>query len=194
MTDPGTPMRNWDDMRVRSERLLITRTGVDLAEWNRRVRETGIGTEPELRAWLAEQGVTGYGQMLVVYENLGYPDFLTASADELIDGQYADRPALRPVFDQLIQAAVGIGEVDIQARKTYVALYTARRKFAVLKPTTKTRIDVGLRLPDAAVGGRFENPKILADPVLTVRIVLTAPEQVDDELVEILARARDANK
>ena len=38
---------------------------------------------------------SGYPQMLLVMERFGYPDFLLASADELIDGQYADRPELR---------------------------------------------------------------------------------------------------
>jgi hypothetical protein len=28
----------------------------------------------------------------------GYPDFMTAESDELIDGQYADRPQLRPIL------------------------------------------------------------------------------------------------
>ena len=38
-------------------------------------------------------------------ERFGYPDFFLSSADELIDGQYADRPQLRPIFDALIEAA-----------------------------------------------------------------------------------------
>jgi len=38
------------------------------------------------------QGVTGDAQALLVWERFGHPDFLTAGADELIAGQYADRP------------------------------------------------------------------------------------------------------
>ncbi len=42
-----------------------------------------------------------------------------ASADALIDGQYADRQQLRPILDAIIDAAAGLGEVIIQTRKTY---------------------------------------------------------------------------
>ena len=62
--------------------------------------------------------------MLLVMERFGYPDFLLASADELIDGQYADRPALRPILDEVLLRAAEVGEVDVQARKTYVTLVT----------------------------------------------------------------------
>jgi hypothetical protein len=33
--------------------------------------------------------------MVLVMERFGYPDYLLAAADELIDGQYADRPGRR---------------------------------------------------------------------------------------------------
>src|SRR5262245_30013842 len=39
----------------------------------------------------SNQGVTGYAQSLLVMEQFGYPDFLVATADELIEQQYADR-------------------------------------------------------------------------------------------------------
>ena len=36
--------------------------------------------------------------------------------------------------------------VTVQARGTLVSLVSPRRTFAVLKPTTKSRVDLGLRL------------------------------------------------
>jgi hypothetical protein len=39
--------------------------------------------------------------MLRVMKRFGYPDFLLATSDELVDGQYADRLQLRPVCDRL---------------------------------------------------------------------------------------------
>src|SRR6516162_10960680 len=100
-------------MREWAAGLLLSRTGEDVAAWNRRAAAAGLGDEQALRAWLAGQGVTGYAQALLVWERFGYPDFLTASADELIDGQYADRPHLRPILDAILGAAAGLGEVTI---------------------------------------------------------------------------------
>src|SRR2546425_11043681 len=100
--------RDWQGMKDMSVRLLKERTGEGVDEWNRRIKRERFDDEDELRAWLTKQGVTGYAQSLLVMERFGYPDFLVATADELIDGQYSDRPQLRPIFDALIDAAVGL--------------------------------------------------------------------------------------
>jgi hypothetical protein len=80
---------------------------------------------------------------------------LTAEARELIDGQYADRPRLRPVLDAVLAALPGLGPVTVQARTTLVSLVTPRRTFAVVQATTKNRVDLGLRLDTVRPGGRL---------------------------------------
>ena len=107
---------DWHGMKDRYTRLLVERTGEDLATWNLRIQKQGFSDEKSLRAWLMQQGVTGYAQSLLVMERFGYPDFMQASADELINGQYAGQPQLRPVFDAILATAVGLGDVTIQAR------------------------------------------------------------------------------
>ena len=95
MTKPAH-LRDWRARNAWMAGLLERRTGAGVETWNGRIRELDPPDETSLRAWLEEQGVTGYSQMLLVMERFGYPDFLTATADELIERQYADRPALRP--------------------------------------------------------------------------------------------------
>ena len=73
-------------------RLLKERTGENVDAWNRRVKGKCFKDEKSLRAWLTEQGVSGYAQSLLVMERFGYPDFLLASAEQLIGARYADRP------------------------------------------------------------------------------------------------------
>lgn len=184
-------MRDWGAMRRQSAELLQRTTGEDVATWNRRVAEVGIADEPALRAWLHERGVHGYAQMLLVYERFGYPDHFTASADELVAGQYADRPQLRPVLDAVLSAAPA--DAQAQARKTYVTLLTPRRTFAVVRATTRTRVDLGLRL-DEEPSGRLLPPGQLASNAMTVRFALTSPADVDDEVAGALRRAYDANR
>ena len=158
-------MRDW------AAHLLRSRTGQDVTAWNRRVAAADPPDEQALRAWLDRQGVTGYGQALLVWERFGYPDFLTAEADELIAGQYADRPQLRPVFDAVLTALPAVGPATVQARKTMVSLVTPRRTFAVIQATTKTRVDLGLRLEHERPGGRLLAARDLG--AATVRIALT---------------------
>ena len=183
--------RDWKGMKEMSARLLHERTGQELDTWNGRITSAGFTDEQTLRAWLTEQGVTGYAQSLLVMERFGYPAFFLASADELIEGQYADRPQLRPIFDAIIDAAAGLGEVVVQTRKTYVSLVTPRRTFARIQPTTKQRVDLGLRLHGLQSGGRLTPSKI--HETMPLQISLTALDQVDAEALAWLQQAYEQN-
>src|SRR5678816_3725570 len=88
-------IRDWRQSREMWVRVLEKQTSEGLDVWNERVRKETMADEEALRDWLFTQGVTGYAQSLLVMERFGYPDFLLASADELIERQYADRS--RPV-------------------------------------------------------------------------------------------------
>jgi Domain of unknown function (DUF5655) len=175
-----------------SARLLKERTGEDVDAWNRRVKKERFNDEKTLRAWLTKQGVTGYAQSLLVMERFGYPDFFLASADELIDGQYEDRPHLRPILDAILDAAAGLGEVTIQARKTYVSLVSPRRTFARVQPTTKNRVDLGLRLDGQKPGGRLLSSKI--HETMRIQISFTTRDEVDSGALDWLQRAYDQNR
>jgi uncharacterized protein DUF5655 len=185
-------IRDWKAMRNQSERLLEKQTGVGVATWNGRIKKEGLTDEASLRAWLAKQGVKGYARDLLVMERFGYPDFFTATAQELIDGQYADRPQLRPIFDAIVKAVEDLGDVTIQARKTYVSLVSPRRTFARVVPTTKTRVDLGLRLEGVRPRGRLQPSKI--HETMQVQVGLTSREQVDSQVLAWLRRAYEESR
>jgi hypothetical protein len=179
-TAVSATVSDWQRNKNMWVRVLEKRTGESVKVWNRRVRKDGPDDEPRLRAWLTKQGITGYAQTLLVMERFGYPDFLTASADELIDRQYADRPALRPIFDAIVDAAQKLGPVVIQARKTYVSLVSPRRTFARVVAATKDRVDLGLRLEGRKPHGRLEPSRI--HETMRLQIGLTSLPEVDGEV------------
>jgi hypothetical protein len=185
--------RSWRDMRERSARLLLERTGEGVEAWNLRIAERDLADEAALRAWLTGQGVTGYAQMLLVMERFGYPDFLLADAEQLLDGQYADRPHLRPILESVLASARSLGPVTVQARKTYVSLVSPRRTFAVVKASTRRRVDLGLRLDGQQPGGRLQDGRRLGNGTINVRVALASPADLDDEVVALLRRAYEAN-
>jgi hypothetical protein len=183
--------RDWQGMKAMSARLLQERTGADVDTWNQRIAQEQFVDEQHLRVWLTAHGVTGYAQSLLVMERFGYPDFLLASADELIQGQYADRPQLRPIFEAIVAAAAGLGAVIIQTRKTYVSLVSPRRTFARVQPTTKHRVDLGLRLAGQQPGGRLQPSKI--HETMPLQISLRTRDEVDSEVLDWLQQAYDQN-
>jgi hypothetical protein len=181
--------RDWRQRNAWIADLLKRRTGFDVDTWNARIAEGAFADEASLRAWLESQGVTGYPQMLLVMERFGYPDFLLASADDLIEDQYADRPQLRSVLEAILAYVSTLGEVTIQARKNYISLLTPRRTFAAVQPTTRTRVDLGLKLADPRRRGRLEQNSSMGSSVVNARIALKSPEDVDDEVEGWLAQA-----
>ena len=186
---PGT----WRHMVESNQAMLLRKTGKDTAWWVEQARQAGIRNDRELRDWMRDgHGVTGYAQYAVAWEMFGYPDFMLRDADELLDGQYANHPDLRPVADAVLAWAFTADEVHIQMRKGFVSLHSPRRKFAQVTRSTNTAVDVTLRLP-AAASGRLLPVRTRKDDPFTARVRLSAPEQVDDELFGILALALEQN-
>ena len=184
--------RDWSANKKMWERVLETRTGEGVAEWMQRIKRARLSNEGRLREWLGARGVTGYAQSLLVMERFGYPDFLLASADQLIDAQYADRSQLRAIFDAVVAAASRLGPMTLQARKTYVSLVGPRRTFARVQAATKTRVDVGLRLEGQRPVGRLRPSRL--HETMRVQIGLGSPSEVDEELGLWLERAYCENR
>ena len=186
-----TETRDWQRNRDMWVRVLENQTGKGVDAWKRRIERKALRDERSLRAWLSGQGITGYARSLLVMERFGYPDFVLATADQLIDRQYADRPHLRSIYDAIVDAATRCGEVIIQARKTYVSLVAPRRTFARVQPTTKTRVDLGLRLDGRQPGGRLQRSTI--HETMRLQISVTASNQVDSEVQKWLQQAYAEN-
>jgi hypothetical protein len=183
--------RDWQRNRQMWIRVLERQTGEGVEVWNQRIKKQRLRDEGSLRAWLAEQGVTGYARSLLVMERFGYPAFIRATAPELIRNQYADRPHLRPIYDTLIEVAMGLGDVIVQARQTFVSLVSPRRTFARIQPTTKLRVDLGLRLDGQAPAGRLQPSTI--HETMRLQIGLTTPADVDAEVRGWLRKAYREN-
>ncbi|HEU5392464.1 MAG TPA: DUF5990 family protein [Streptosporangiaceae bacterium] len=124
-------------------------------------------------------------------------DYLVVDGDDdpdaLIEGQYADRPQLRPILDAVLAVLPELGPLTVQARRTLVTLFTPRRAFAAVRATTKNRVDLGLRLDDARPRGRLLAAGNVGGGGVRVRVALGRPEDVDDEIRELMRRAYAEN-
>lgn len=183
----------WGAIRLWEIGMLQQSTGSGLEPWLARIQELDPPNERVLREWLATEGVSGYPRALLVHETFGYPDSTVRAADELIDAQYADRPALRPILDAILLYAGDLDEVSIQTRTSHVALTGPQRTFAVVQPTTRHRVDLGLRIamPEGAPSTRLR-PATELGADFPARIPLTSASQVDSEVAAWLKHAYDA--
>jgi hypothetical protein len=63
----------------------------------------------------------------------------------------------------------------------------------VVKATTRSRVDLGLRLEGVTPAGRLQEARNLGGGGATVRIALTSPDDVDEEVTGWLRRAYEEN-
>ena len=136
---------------------LEAKTGRSLAEWVALARTSGAEKHGALVKWLkAEQALThGYAN-LVAHETLRSAA-AHAEADDLVAAQYAGKKAaLRPHYDALIAAVRGFGpDIEIAPKKAYVSLRRSKQ-FALIQPSTVSRMDLGLVLKGEEAGGMIE--------------------------------------
>jgi hypothetical protein len=169
-------------------------TGRSADAWIGAMRAAGLGDAPhaERRAWLVEQGVKRHhtGAILWWMKNGAA---IRAGGGELIDRQYAGaKAALRPVYERAATVIAGLGDdVAEGLRGTYVS-YGRPKQFALVQASTRTRVDVGLRLPGVAPTERLLEAGSFGSGSITHRVALAGPEDVDAELEGWLRAAYDA--
>ena len=80
------------------------------------------------------------------------------------------------------------GDVRIEPRQTYVAFARAKQ-FALVQPSTKTRVDLGLVLPGVAPSERLAASTNFGSGSINRRVALAAPADIDDEVEGWLRQA-----
>ena len=167
-------------------------TGKSLEEWVRLLRASGPAGEKERRQWLkTEHGVGTNYAMLIAEHSVGknrMTDY--ENADALVEAMFAGKEGLRPVYDRLLRLGKSLGK-DVKACpcKTIVPLYR-NHVFAQLKPSTKTRLDLGLALKDEPAAGRLIDTggRAKGDRI-THRIAVASPAEIDEEVQRWLQKA-----
>ncbi|MGE0479971.1 MAG: DUF4287 domain-containing protein [Phycisphaerae bacterium] len=167
-------------------------TGRSIDEWVRIASRGGPRKHGEIVASLkSEHGLThGYAN-LVAHRTLKSAAS-DADPDDLVAAQYAGaKAALRPMYDALVKALQKLGsDVELAPKKAYVSVRRAKQ-FAILQPSTATRLDVGINLKGAPTTARLEASGSF-NAMVTHRVRVESPADVDKQLIGWLKQAYDA--
>lgn len=169
---------------------LPEKTGKPLAEWLRILHASGLAKHKELVTLLKTgHGLThGFANMIAL-QFLQSDSHTATDTDSLVTAQYAGTKAgLRPIYDAVLAAVRSFGpDVEVAPKKAYVSLRRSKQ-FAIVQPSTASRVDVGLVLKAADAEGRLE-PAGSFNAMVTHRVRVSTPEEVDKELVRWLKKA-----
>ncbi|MCT8339726.1 DUF4287 domain-containing protein [Flavobacteriaceae bacterium TK19130] len=161
------------------------KTGKSLIEWKALLKTKSFTKHAEAVNFLKkEHSVThGFANTII---SLSKEEQTTQK--DLIANQYKGKENLLPIYESLVSIVKGLGnEAKITPKKTEVSL-NRKRKFAVIKPATKSRIDLGLKLKGKSITERLENSGPFGT-MCTHRVRLTDINQIDSELIEWLKEA-----
>lgn len=184
-------LKSPQEMTEAVTRNLPEKTGRSLTQWVELVKQEGPADRKGRIAFLKEVHKLGHVQAsVVVYEAEKPPGYVEPTPEEWVEAQYAGpKAALRPIYERLIEAVKALGpEAVADPRQTYVSVLR-NRQIAVIEPTTRTRVDLFLCLPGWEPTGRLVPSGKPANDRRNLKVALTSPDQVDDEVRSWLAAA-----
>ena len=173
------------------------RTGKSLEQLYAALGKSGRAKHGELRDWLRAELGLGHGDantLVHTYLKAQAPAMpvvaASAGGDPMLDGIYAGGKAgLRPVHDALMRRLAAFGEFEVAPRKGYVSL-RRKKQFAMIGPGSQARVDVGINMK--GIDGTDRLKALPPGKMTQYNVAVTAPGDVDDELVGWLRTAYDA--
>ena len=182
-----------EEMAAAMKANMKEKTGRSLDEWLSITGGSGLEKHGQIVKMLkGDHGVTHGFPNLIAHETLrssaGH-----AKEEDLVAAQYAGRKeGLRPIFELLIETVSAFGEdVEVAPKKSYVSL-RRNKQFALIQPSTATRVDVGICSGSMVPTERLELSGSF-NSMCSHRVRITSPEDVDDELRGWLAEAYEAS-
>jgi hypothetical protein len=170
---------------------LPQKTGKGLGEWIAITNQSGYLTEKEQREWLQKEFKLGRNYARWIVERLwgkGFEDSDSQSylqhAPLYVEKMFAAKRALWPIYEGLLTIVQQLGrDIKICPCKTIVPFYR-NHVFAQAKPSTKSRLDLGLALSTAKATSRLiETGGLAKGDRITHRIPLTHQSELDEEVI-----------
>lgn len=170
------------------------KTGKSLEAWFDILKKKNLKKHSDIMAFIkGDHGVThGYANtisLLFRQKAAGGPP----TDAELIAAQYEKKPNLKPLYDRLVMEANEFGkDIEVAPKKAYVSLRRARQ-FAIIQPSTKTRMDLGLNLDKALSSSGRLNKGDKWSGMCSHHIEIHSLDEITPEVIEWLRKAYDRN-
>ena len=161
------------------------KTGKSLEVWKTILKEKSFAKHSEGVKFLkSEYNVThGFANTIVTLSKEDETDSV-----DLVKSQYQGKERLIPIYEKLITYLKSLGsDVTITPKKGSVSIIR-KRQFVLIKPATKTRIDLGFKLKDKPTTDRLEGSGPFGT-MCTHRVKISDVVEIDEELKDWIKEA-----
>lgn len=164
-------------------------TGKKLEEWIAIVNKSGFARHGELVSFLKEKhGFTHGNANVVVHFAKQSHAGASENSDDLITEQYKGKENLKPWYDKIMAEINKLGkDIEVAPKKTYVSL-RRKKQFALIQPSTRDRLDVGLNIKGVAPSG-ISTASGSWNAMCTHRIKVEEEKMINKELVNWIKQA-----
>lgn len=166
-------------------------TGKKLAAWSAIVNKSGFTKHGELVKFLKEKHGFTHGNANTVV-HLAKQSHAGAAENEVdwIAEQYKGKEHMKPWYDKLMKAINQFGkDVELSPKKTYLSL-RRKKQFAIIQPSTKTRMDIGLNIKGVKPTGSVEAAGSW-NAMCTHRIKIEDGKLIDKSLIDWIKQSYD---
>lgn len=166
-------------------------TGKKLDEWIRMVNKSGFAKHGELVSFLKEKhGFTHGNANVVVHFAKQSHAGAAENSDDLIVTQYNGKENMKPWYDKIMAEVNKFGkDITVAPKKAYVSL-VRKKQFAIISPSTKTRMDVGLNLKGNP-GDKIAEATTTWNAMCTHRIKIEDEKMLNKDLINWIKQSYD---
>jgi len=170
------------------EKGLLENTGKTLEQWIEIIEEAKLQKHKEIMDYLKSEHGLSYGFANFIALKFNKSDAGSFAEEELISAQYKGKEDLMPIYEKLKEEISKLGDdITFTPKKDSVSIIR-KKQFTLIKPATKTRIDLGLKFKNKETGGRLENSGPFG-AMCTHRVQLNSVSEVDQEVMGWIAEA-----
>jgi predicted transport protein len=171
---------------------LLAKTGKSLEHWIGIVKKSGLEKHGEIIKFLKANHDFTYGFANFVALKTLKSDAGSIDDTDLLAHQYKGKEDLKVIYDEFLKVIKGLGsDITITPKKDSVS-FIRNKQFALFKPATKTRIDLGLKIKGVEPQGRLEDSGPFGT-MCTHRIRLESKEDMDEEVLNWLKLAYETS-
>ena len=161
------------------------KTGKSLDEWKKVLKVKSFEKHSEGVKYLKSEHNVPHGFANTIVTLSKEED---STSEDLVESQYNGKEGLILIYDELIKHLKSLGsDVTITPKKGSVSVIR-KRQFVLIKPATKTRIDLGFKLKDKPITKRLESSGPFGS-MCTHRVQITDVNEIDTELKDWIQEA-----
>lgn len=169
------------------------KTGKTPDDFRKLAAQKGLTKYPEVMTWLKRDFGLGHGHANLIAQMVANPDKVKKKSDDpFADHFKGDKQHWRAVYDALAGKVRKFGDdVEIDSNRSYINLFRGAKRFGLVQVSAANRMDIGVKLKGVAPTERLEAAGSW-NVMVTYRVRITDPKQIDREVLAWLKRAYEA--